>query len=128
MAEIIVFRSNEIPKLDYPEIENLLGALGVEQGLRVFERVLFEISDKLCELELAVFDGDLETAKRTAKSLHTLSPQVGLACLAHVANDLLEVILFENPDVLAAVCHRLVCLGEACLFQMAELPRVLADQ
>jgi len=128
MADIIVFRSNEMPKLNYPEIEILLDGLGVEQGLRVFERVLFEISDKLCQLELAVYDGDLETAKRTAKSLRTLSPQVGLECLAHVANDVLEVILSENPDALPAVCHRLICLGEASLFQMAELPRVLADQ
>ncbi len=128
MAEIIVFRSNEIPKLNYPEIEVLLEGLGVEQGLRVFERVLFKISNKLCQLELAVFEGDIQTAKRTARSLRTLSPQVGLACLADVANDVVDVILSGNLNALPAISHRLLCLGEASLFQMAKLPRVLEDQ
>jgi hypothetical protein len=128
MAEIIVFRSNEMPKLNYPEIEILLGALGKEQGLRVFERVMFEISDKLCQLEMAIYEEDLKTAERCARSLRTLSPQVGLQDLAHIANDMIEAILQNNSNALPAICHRMVCLGEASLFQLAELPRMLADQ
>ena len=128
MAEIIVFRSCEIPKLNYPEIEILLGNLGLEQGLMVFERVMFEISDKLCQLELAIYEGDLQTAERRARSLRTLCPQVGLETLAHIANDMIEAVLQNNTGALPAICHRMVCLGEASLFQLAELPRMLADQ
>ena len=128
MAEIIVFRSNEMPKLNYKEIQTLFAELGAEQGLRVLERVLFEVSDKLCQLELAVYEGDLRTAKRTANSLRTLCPQVGLVCLVGVANDILDAIACNDRGVLPAICHRMICLGEACLFQLAELPRVLADQ
>jgi hypothetical protein len=128
MAEIIVFRSNEIPKLNYSEIEILIGTLGMEQGLRVFERVLLEISDRLCQLELAVHEGDLLIARRKAKSLRTLSPQVGLESLASVAKNLMDAIDCADHSVLPVICHRMVCLGEVSLFQLAELPRVLADQ
>jgi hypothetical protein len=102
--------------------------LGKEQGLRVFERVMFEISDKLCQLEMAIYEEDMKTAERCARSLRTLSPQVGLQSLAHIANDMVEVISQNNTDALPAICHRLVCLGEASLFQLADLPRMLADQ
>ncbi|MBL4751567.1 MAG: hypothetical protein JKX71_13470 [Amylibacter sp.] len=128
MAEIIVFRSCEIPKLNYPEIEILLGHLGIEQGLQVFERVVFEISDKLCQLELAIHEGDLKSAERRAKTLRMLCPQVGLESLAHIANDMVEAILHDNTHALPAICHRMVCLGEASLFQLAELPRMLVDR
>ncbi len=128
MAEIIVFRSGETPELNYPEIENLLGAMGMEQGLQVFERVMFEISDILCQLELAIHEGDLQTAQRRAKTLRTLSPQVGLECLAHVACNIIDVIDCNDLAILPVIGHRMICLGEACLFQMAELPRVLSDR
>ncbi|MBE9475921.1 MAG: hypothetical protein IME92_02175 [Proteobacteria bacterium] len=128
MAEIIAFRSEETPKLNYPEIEILLNAMGIRQGLRVFERAMFEISDKLCQLELAVYDGDVQTARRCAKSLRTLSPQIGLESLAHVAGDMINAIDCNDPAVLPVICHRMVCLGEASLFQLSELPRVLPDK
>jgi len=94
----------------------------------VFERVIFEISDKLCQLEMAVYEGDLKTAERCARNLCTQSPQVGLQSLAHISNDMIDVILQNNPDALHAICHRMVCLGEASLFQLAELPHMLANQ
>jgi hypothetical protein len=127
MAEIIVFRSGEAPVLNYQEIESLLGAMGRDQGLRVFERVIFEISDKLCQLELAIHEGDLQAARRRAKTLRTLSPQIGLECLAHVACDIINVIDCNDLANLPVICHRIVCLGEAGLFHLSEFPRVLAD-
>jgi len=56
MAEIFVFRSNETPKLNYRQIHTLFSELGLEQGLRVFEQVLHEVFDKLCQLELAIHE------------------------------------------------------------------------
>lgn len=128
MADIIVFRSKETPKFNYSEIRILLSELGVEQGVRVFERVLFEISDKLCQLELAVYEQDWQTAKRTTNSLKLLSPQVGLESLATVSGYLTDALAQEDFDNAPAICHRMICLGEASLFQLAELPKVLMDQ
>jgi hypothetical protein len=128
MAEIIVFRSNEAPQLNYTEIQTLFSELGTKQGLQVFERVLYEISDRLCQLELAIFEGDMQIAKRISNSLRTLCPQIGLDCLACIATEIIDVISRENFGVVPAIGHRMICLGEACLFQLAELPRVLADQ
>ncbi len=128
MADIIVFRSMETPKLNYPEIRILFSELGTGQGLRVFERVLFEVSDKLCQLELAVHEKDWQTAKRTANSLKLLSPQVGLDSLATVAGYLTDAFAQNDFDIAPTICHRMICLGEASLFQLAEFPRVLMDQ
>jgi hypothetical protein len=128
MADIIVFRSMETPKLNYPEIRILFSELGTGQGLRVFERVLFEVSDKLCQLELAVHEKDWQTARRTANSLKLLSPQVGLDSLAAVAGYLTDALAHSDFDIVPAICHRIVCLGEASLFQLAELPRIFMDQ
>lgn len=84
-----------------------------------FARVLFEISDKLCQLELAIHERDLQFAKLAANKLRVQT---------HVAEDILCAIEHKNLDVLPVICHRMACLGEASLFQLAELPRVLADQ
>jgi hypothetical protein len=128
MAEIIVFRSNETPVLNYTEIQTLLSELGSKQGLLVFERVLYEISDRLCQLELAIYEEDMQTVKRIANSLRILCPQIGLDCLAAIATEIMDVITCGSLNVVPAIGHRMVCLGEACLFQLAELPRVLSDQ
>lgn len=128
MAEIIVFRSNETPQLNYTEIQTLLSELGPKQGLQVFERVLYEISDRLCQLELAIYEGDMHSTKRIANSLRTLCPQIGLGCLAGIAIELLDVIARENFNAVHAIGHRMICLGETCLFHLADFPRVLADQ
>ena len=128
MAEIIVFRSSETPELNYAEIQTLFSELGPKQGLLVFERVLYEISDRLCQLELAIHEEDMQSAKRIANSLRTLCAQIGLDCLADIAFEIMEVITRGNFTTLPAIGHRMMYLGEACLFQLAELPRVLADQ
>ncbi len=128
MAEIIAFRSNEVPKLNYDEIYILLSELGTQQGLRVFERALFEVSDKLCQLEMAVYENDTKAARRIAGNLKSLCLQVGLDSVCEVACQLIEVIDSADLEIIPVICQRMVCLGEASLFQLAELPRVLADQ
>ncbi len=128
MADIIAFRSNEVPTLNYDEIHILLSELGTQQGLRVFERVLFEVSDKLCQLEMAVYEKDIHTARRIAGNLKTLCPQVGLDSVCNVAHQFIEAIDVDDLNIAPVICQRMVCLGEASLFQLAELPRVLADQ
>ncbi len=128
MAEIIAFRSNEVPKLNYDEIYILLSELGTQQGLRVFERALFEVSDKLCQLEMAVYENDTQAARRIAGNLKSLCLQVGLDSVCDVACQLIEAIDSADLEIIPVICQRMVCLGEASLFQLAELPRVLADQ
>ena len=128
MTDIIAFRSNEVPKLNYDEIHILLSELGTQQGLRVFELVLFEVSDKLCQLEMAVYENDMHLARLIVGSLKTLCPKAGLDSVCDVACQLIESIDLEDFNIIPVFCQRIVCLGEAGLFQLAELPRVLVDQ
>jgi|GEM_PF-2410376 len=128
MADIIAFRSNEVPKLNYDEIHVLLSELGTQQGLRVFERVLFEVSDKLCQLEMAVYEQNIQAARRIAVTLKSLCPQVGLDSLCAVAKQFIAAVDVDDLNIVPVICQRMICLGEASLFQLAELPRVLADQ
>ena len=128
MADIIVFRSNETPNINYDEVQLLFSELGIRQGLVVFERVLFDISDKLCQLELAVYENNLASANRIAKSLRVLCPQVGLECLSKVSESFIDAILHQNLDVLPSISNRMITLGETSLFQLASLPLVLKDK
>ncbi len=117
-----------MPKLNYEEIHILLSELGMQQGLRVFERVLFEVSDKLCQLEMAVYEKDMQAARRIAHNLKSLCPQVGLDSVCDIAGHFMNAIDVGDLGITPVICQRMVCLGEASLFQLAELPRVLADQ
>jgi hypothetical protein len=128
MADIIVFRAKETPDINYDEVQLLFSELGIKQGLIVFERVLFDISDKLCQLELAVHENDLEAAKRIANRLRVLCPQAGLECLSRISENLIEVITLENLDTIAPISNRMITLGEASLFQLATLSHALMDQ
>ncbi|MEH6359325.1 MAG: hypothetical protein V7761_01180 [Amylibacter sp.] len=56
-----------------------------------------------------------------------LGPQIGLECLAHVAGEIIDVIVRNNIIALPVICHRMICLGEVCLFRLSSLPRVLED-
>ena len=75
-------------------------------------------------MELAICEEGLQTARRRAKTLRTLSPQITLKCLAHVACDIINVIDCNNLANLPIICHHIVNLGETCLFQLSELPWV----
>jgi len=128
MAEIFVFRSDEAPKLNYRAIHTLFAELGLEQGLCVFERILHEVSDRLCQLELAINEGNIRTVRYAASRLRTLGPQIGLECLAYIAGEIIDVIAREDMNALPVICHRMICLGEVCMFQLSSLPRVLDDR
>jgi len=127
MAEIFVFRSDETPKLNYQAIYTLFSELGLEQGLCIFERILREVSGGLYQLELAIHEVDIKTVRCAASSLCMLGPQIGLECLAHIAREIIDVIACNNMNALPAICYRIICLGEACLFRLSSLPRVLED-
>ncbi|PCH93408.1 MAG: hypothetical protein COB84_09475 [Rhodobacteraceae bacterium] len=128
MAEIIAFPIQEMPKINVKELEVLFAEMGSSNALRVFERVLFEISDKLCMLELYLHDGDYDQAIGAAKSLKNLCPQIGLDCLARVCASFVQEFEADNIRALPVLCNRMICLGEASLFQLSNLPKVLSDQ
>jgi len=71
--------------------------------------------------------GDIKTVRCAASSLRMLGPQIGLECLAHVAGEIIDVIVHNNIIALPVICYRIICLCEACLFRLFSLPRVLED-
>lgn len=128
MSEIITLAPKENPELNYKEIQQMFAELGTWRGLRILERAFFEISDKLCELENSIHNKKYEDAKRIARTLKFLCPQVGFHGLAEVADHIVHAVEIENYKSLPVICDRMMRLGETSLFQITDLPRILNVQ
>lgn len=127
MAEIIPFQLREPVNVNFDIIHSLFLELGAEYGMRVFERALFEISDRLCRLEVATDQKDLHKLRRMAKSLCFLCPRVGLMQVAQIADSILQAIAQGNLSVLPVLCRRILYLGEASLFHLENIPKTWVD-
>lgn len=102
-------------------IETLRASLGVESSRDVVERAVFEISDRLCRLELALHTQEMEKVGKISASLVCISTQIGLLVFAEVARALAETACRGSPTTAAALAGRLLRLGEASLFCAVEL-------
>jgi hypothetical protein len=118
---IITLPVSEAPLVQTDAIATLQASLGIETGRDVVERAVFEISDRLCKLELALHDGDMETVGKIAASLVCMSTQIGLQVFAEVASGLANAISHQNNVTAAALAWRLLRVGESSLFCAVEL-------
>ena len=118
---IITLPVNEAPLVQTDAIATLQASLGVESGRDVVERAVFEISDRLCKLELALHDDDMETVGKIAASLVCMSIQIGLLVFAEIASGLANEIGNQNHIAAAALAWRLLRVGESSLFCAVEL-------
>jgi len=121
---VIPLALSEAPLVHCDAITILQASLGAETSRDVVERAVFEISDRLCRLELALHAGETKTVGKIAGSLICMSTQIGLLVFAEVARGLAEAVYSENTVTAAALAERLLRLGEASLFCAVEL----ADQ
>jgi len=118
---VIPLPVSEAPLVHTDAIDTLQASLGVEPGRDVVERAVFAISDRLCRLELALHDDDMETVAKTAAGLVCMSTQIGLLVFAEVASGLAHVIGKQDKVAAAALAWRLLRVGEASLFCAVEL-------
>ena len=118
---IIGLPLNEAPTVHCDAIKILQASLGREPGRDVVERAVYEISDRLCRLELAYHSDDMETVGKISASLVCISTQIGLLVFADVALGLAAAIGAREQVTAAALAARLLRLGESTLFCAVEL-------
>ncbi len=118
---VISLALNEAPLVRCDAIRVLQDSLGVETSRDVVERAVFEISDRLCRLELALFDSNHKEVEKLSSSLVGMSTQIGLVVFADVAAGLALSIRAEDFIASAALATRLLRLGETSLFCAVEL-------
>ncbi|MCP5088531.1 MAG: hypothetical protein GY952_17215 [Rhodobacteraceae bacterium] len=120
-ANVVPLNPNEEPWIHQDAIRVLQDSLGVDCSRDVVERAVFEISDRLCRLELAFHDGRLDEVGKLAGSLVGMSTQIGLLVFANVAASLCHSVQCENHVTAAAQAARLLRLGESSLFCAVEI-------
>ena len=118
---VIALSLTEAPNVHCDAIKTLQASLGNESGRDVVERAVFEISDRLCKLELALHAGDSATVGKIAASIVCMSTQIGLLVFADVAMGLSKTVKAGNITATAALAGRLLRLGESSLFCAVEL-------
>ena len=118
---VVLLTLKEAPLVQQDAITILQESLGVESGREVIERAVFEISDRLCRLELALCDSELEVVDKLSASMVAMSSQIGLVVFAQVAQGLSHVIQENDYVAAAALSGRLLRLGESSLFCAVEL-------
>lgn len=94
--------------------------LGPQASRDVIERAVFEVSDRLCKLELALFGRDFDRVQTLAVGLIAISSQIGLVEFADVASDLVFCIDCGELTSTHAVAARLLRLGESSMFQAVQ--------
>lgn len=107
--------------VDRDAIELLKRNLGAGQGLAVIERAAFDLSERLGQLEAALYAGELERVARIARFVTRAAGELGLVRMATVAGDLVRVIEAQDFVATAAVCRRLLRVGEASLYHAVDL-------
>ena len=120
-SNVIPLSVTEAPSLHCDAIKTLQASLGQETGRDVVERAVFEISDRLCRLELALRNNEMAAVGKIAASLVCMSSQIGLLVFADVAMGLSKSVTAGNTVPAAALAERLLRLGESSLFCAVEL-------
>lgn len=110
----------DVPRIQFEAMVLLQENLGPQTSRDVIERAVFEVSDRLCKLELALYDRDFDQVQTLAVGLIAISAQIGLAEFSDVASDLVFCIDCQEMTATHAVAARLLRLGESSMFQAVQ--------
>ena len=119
-AEIETLTWRPRPRIRFEALELLHQTLGYKAGNEVIERVVYEVSERMCKLQQALYDGDLDRVAAIAARLDAISRQIGLLDFADVARDLQGCIARSDVTASFAVATRLIRLGESSMFQAVQ--------
>jgi hypothetical protein len=119
-ANIAPLAYRELPRIRYEAMLVLQQNLGLQASRDVIERAVVELSDRLCKLELALYDRDFDAVQTLSVSLIAISTQIGLTEFADVASDLVFCIDCQEMTATHAVAARLLRLGESSMFEAAQ--------
>lgn len=119
-AKIAPLAHRETPRITYEAMLMLQQNLGLATSRDVIERAVFELSDRLARLELALEEDRLQAVQTLAIGMIAISTQIGLTEFADVAADLVFCIDCENTVAIQAVAARLIRLGERSMSQAVQ--------
>ena len=126
-ARIAPLAYRDMPNIQYEAMLILRENLGSEASRDVIERAVFEVSDRLCKLELALYDRDFDTVQTLAVGLIAISCQIGLVEFADVASDLVFCIDCKEMTATNAVAAPLLRLGERSIFEAGQFADIAGE-
>lgn len=104
--------------------KSVLTKLRLREGERnsrdAVDRMIFQATDKLCQIEKAIGLGERERSIELAKDLIQIGASSGMICLNDVAFDLMDCLQNEDRIATQAVLARLMRMGEDSLFALID--------
>ena len=122
MGQISQLQLKETVWIHPDSVKVLQKNLGLMGSQDVIERAVFEISERLVNLELALVDLDFLTVRKIAKSLIGVSAQIGLQLFSQICADVVFCADRDDQNALVAVAKRLLRISDASLFAAIDLP------
>lgn len=120
MGQISRLQLTETVWIHAGSVKILQKNLGFSGSQDVIERAVFEISERLGQLEKYLLDDDLSSVRKIAKSLVGISAQIGLLLFSKVAADI--VICADRNDRVGmiSVAGRLLRISDASLYAAVD--------
>jgi hypothetical protein len=117
---VISLQRQEVPEIQTEALHILQRNLGREASRDVIERAIYELSDRLCQLEYCLKMEKLVKVRKLAVGMIAISDQIGMTSISMVCSDLVRCIDQQNATATAAVANRLINLGETSMFEAVE--------
>lgn len=120
MIEVAAIEHCDEVVIDRARLARLSRSMGPEAALRVAERAIEEVAERICAIELAWRAGEFGRMAKTARALVAVAEQIGMTAVAEVAGDVRVALAARDDAALAAIVSRLVRVGDASIGQAAR--------
>ena len=117
---VISLQRQEVPEIQEEALHILQRSLGHAASRDVIERAIYELSDRLCQMEYNLKRGELAKVRKLALGMVAISDQIGMSSISMVSTNLVQCIDQQDATAIAAVAHRLINLGETSMFEAVE--------
>lgn len=124
MCELRFIAPAERPGVDPCRIEELFFEFGSAKAEELVYRVIEDLSQSLCQVHDAAFDGRAEDMHKALGRVADRSDYIGLCSLARVAQDVRNCIEDADHVAEAATLARLARCGERSLALLWDLQDV----
>lgn len=121
VTQVISLQISEPARLNKQRIKGLLEKLGEQVAQELIQSALDEIALSLADIQSALACRNYPSALRQAGKVADLGWQIGLPSLAGVARNLGDCLRRRNEIAVAAVCSRLLRIGELSLVRVRQL-------
>lgn len=120
VANILTVNHRENVNLDPQKLEDLYSQLGEISAEDVVCRAIEELAVRLTHCERLWRQNDIESLRKSARSLIAISEQIGMIAMANIARDVTNAIDAADPPAVAATLFRLIRVGENSLTAVWE--------